>query len=375
MVIVFWLCFSAVAYAYFGYPLLLLLLPRARANTGADSGASLPSISLIIPVHNEAAVLDAKLANTLALDYPADRLRVIIVSDGSTDDTARRVRAHLGDSRLELVELPRRQGKAAALNQGLERAHGEIVVFSDATIMLQPDALRRIVAPFVDPMIGCVSGEDHIGDGGGEGMYGRYELLLRNLESRVHSIVGASGSFYAQRRALCQPFVEGMAPDFLSVLNTVEQGYRAVSERSARGTMASVRAARDEFQRKVRTLIRGMTALFAKAKLLNPLRYGFFAVALISHKLMRWLVPFCLIGMLVTSMWLGHDPLFFALLVAQVLFYAAALLALVLPSLQAFALIRVALYFTVVNAAILVAWIRFARGVRMEVWAPSRRAS
>ena len=126
------------------------------------------------------------------------------------------------------------------MNLGLQKAQNEIVIFSDASIILKPDALKKIVGKFIDPRIGCISGEDHIPGGGGEGAYGKYELALRNLENRAGSIVGASGCFYAQRRALCEPFREGMAPDFFSVLETVEKGYRAVTEPEATGVMKSV---------------------------------------------------------------------------------------------------------------------------------------
>ena len=194
------------------------------------------------------------------------------MSDGSTDRTTEIIRA-VAPPAVEVVELDARRGKAAALNAGLERARHEILVFSDASIDLEPDALLKIVRRFQDPGIGCVSGEDRIAESGGEAWYGRYELLVRRLESRVHSIVGASGSFYAQRRALCGPFAEGMAPDFLSVIRTAQQGYRAVAEPEAVGMMTSAIRHGQEFERKVRTFIRGITALFAHASVLNPFRH------------------------------------------------------------------------------------------------------
>jgi hypothetical protein len=247
-------------------------------------------------------------------------------------------------------------------------------VFSDASIILEPDALQRIVGPFSDPRVGCVSGEDHIAESGGEGWYGRYELLLRRLESRVYSIVGASGSFYAQRRTLCQPFTEGMAPDFLSVLRTVEQGYRAVSEPSAVGAMTSVKDPKREFARKVRTLIRGMTTLFSYGRLLNPFRNGMFAFALLSHKVARWTVPFFLIAVLLSPLALLTSPWYLAVFSAQVTFYVLALAALAeWQSVHRTFAGKAALYFSSVNAAILAAWCQYGRGVRQELWTPSNR--
>ena len=180
------------------------------------------------------------------------------------------------EDEIKFYNLPERKGKAGALNRALLEACNEIVVFSDASIILEPNALKKIVNRFRSENIGCISGEDYIPGGGGEGAYGRYELFLRNLESSVGSIVGASGCFYAQRRSLCEPFKEGMAPDFLSVLKTVEKGYRAVTEPMARGVMESVSKSKQEFDRKVRTLLRGMTTLMAFKHLINPLQYGVF---------------------------------------------------------------------------------------------------
>ena len=236
----FWLAVCGVVYPYLGYPAVLWLIGKVTRRPQTGPAGRLPSISMIIPVFNEAARIGRKVANTAALDYPADLMQILFVSDGSSDGTVDIIRGSDLPG-LQIVELPGRGGKAAALNAGLAAARHELLVFTDASIELEPGALRQIVKPFADPEIGCVSGEDRIAESGGEAYYGRYELFLRRLESRVHSIVGASGSFYAQRRSICQPFTEGMAPDFLSVLRTVEQGYRAVSEFSAVGAMTSVK--------------------------------------------------------------------------------------------------------------------------------------
>ena len=369
----FWIAVAGVFYPYAGYPLVLLLVRRLSSRPRPAVAVELPTVSMIIPVHNEAARLDRKIANTLAIDYPANRLDVVFVSDGSTDDTVSIIRAK-GDPRLNLIELPERGGKAAALNAGLARVSGDIIVFTDASIALAPESIRAIVKPFANPRVGCVSGEDHIADSGGEGLYGRYELYLRRLESDVHSIVGASGSFYAQRRALCSPFTEGMAPDFLSVLRTVQQGYRAISEPEAVGEMSSVKDPKQEFDRKVRTLLRGMTALFAYKPLLNPFRHRLFAFALWSHKVLRWTVPFFLVAALLAPLALLDHPFFVLVFCAQLGFYGTAVFALAewgnlhrtLPG-------RIALYFSSVNAAILAAWYRYSLGVRQELWTPSHR--
>jgi cellulose synthase/poly-beta-1,6-N-acetylglucosamine synthase-like glycosyltransferase len=373
----FWVATLAVAYAYFGYPLLLSMagsLGRRPLRRGDRSFT--PSVTVLVPAYNEAGVIASKLDNLLGLDYPRDRLQLVVVSDGATDETNAILEgAAARDERLTTVLLAERRGKANALNQGLEQATGEIVVFSDSSILLDPQALREIVRPFADPEVGCVSGEDHIPGGGGEGLYGRYELFLRNRESAVGSIVGASGSFYAERRELCRPFVDGLAPDFLSVLNTVEQGYRAVTEPAAFGFMSAVQHPGDEFRRKVRTLLRGMTTLWVKRGLLNPFRHGRFAWVLFSHKVMRWLVPLFMLVALLANLALIGRPVYAALFVMQVVFYGLAVLAWrQVGGIQGRIYGKVPLYFVGANLAVGFAWVKFLAGVRQELWEPSRRA-
>lgn len=374
--VLFWLSVFGVVYPYLGYPSALWVLGhflgRQRQRENGDI-LCYPSVSMIIPVCNEEARIEQKIANTKALRYPADRLQVLFVSDGSTDRTTELIRMRAPETMI-LLDLPVRRGKGAALNAGLDHAKHDIIVFSDAAIELDPDALRQLVQRFRDPEIGCISGEDKIAESGGEAWYGRYELLVRRLESKVHSIVGASGSFYAQRRELCGPFVEGMAPDFLSVLRTVEQGFRAVSEPAAVGAMTSVKDSKQEFERKVRTLIRGMTTLFSHARVLNPVRFGIFSLEVLSHKVLRWSVPFFLVTALACSVTLLGSPWFNLLVIGQATFYAAALLAFSGWELVRHSLLgKVALYFSMVNAATLVAWFKYGKGVRQELWTPSQR--
>jgi cellulose synthase/poly-beta-1,6-N-acetylglucosamine synthase-like glycosyltransferase len=375
MELLFWFAFGGVTYAYFGYPLALLAWSAVQPSPPRREVGHLPTVSILLPVHNEEAQLSERLENLLSLDYPRDAVEILVLSDGSTDGTNAIVREHAArDPRLHLIELEERRGKGNAINTGVRRASHDIVVFTDAGILLEPGSLRALVAPFADPAVGCVSGEDHIQEPGGEGLYGRYELFLRRRESRIHSLVGASGSFYGQRRELCPWFAEGLAPDLLSVLHVVDQGYRAVSEPAARGTMKALTTHGGEFRRKVRTLIRGMTALFRFRHLLNPLRYGAFAFFLFSHKLVRWAVPVFLVAMLGANVALAQHTLYAALLVPHALFYVtgAAVLA-GAPRLEGLLPARIAGYFVNVNAAIAVAWWRFLRGQRTELWTPTRR--
>ena len=380
MEFVFWTSFLCVAYAYLGYPLVLSLVAYLRPTPEMDADEPpleqyYPIVSVVIPAHNEEAVIGRKLENTFSLNYSGE-LQVIVVSDGSTDDTASIVHSFAHDDRLHFIDLPERNGKAKALNSALESASGEIVVFSDASIILERDAISEIVRPFASSKIGCVSGEDRIEGGGGEGLYGRYELYLRRQESALGSIVGASGSFYAQRKELVASFPEGVAPDFLSVLNTVREGYRAISTSTAKGFMTSVADSRSEFQRKIRTVIRGLTALFENIQVVNPLSNPLFAFFVLSHKLMRWLVPFFLLGLIISNLFLMDFAFYRGIFVAQFLFYSCAVLAYMEISIVARSIAgKITLYFSSSNVAILIAWYRYLRGVRQEIWAPSKRTS
>jgi cellulose synthase/poly-beta-1,6-N-acetylglucosamine synthase-like glycosyltransferase len=373
---IFWVSLLLVVYSYFGYPIFLYALGALGLSKKIERGGDdyLPAVTLLIPAHNEQEVLESKLQNCLDLTY-AGPLQVIVISDGSEDETVKIANKYKDISdNVEVLELPSRKGKANALNAGFALVEGEIVVFTDSSIILEQDAIHAITRQFKDETIGCVSGEDHIAESGGEGLYGRYELFLRNQESKLGSIVGASGSFYAQRRSICSPFVEGVAPDFLSVLLTVSQGYRATTEASAVGQMSAVKGARNEFQRKVRTLIRGMAALFQNRQLLNPFGYPLFSFFLWSHKLMRWFVPFFLLTALLLNIVLLAQPFYLVLFILQLVFYILAFLAYrEILSLNNTLAGKIALYFTVVNLAILKAWVQYLSGVRQEIWTPSQR--
>jgi hypothetical protein len=247
-------------------------------------------------------------------------------------------------------------------------------VFTDAGILLDPGALASLVGHFRNPVVGCVSGEDYVEGGGSEGLYGRMELFVRREEARLHSIAGASGCFYGMRRSICRPFRPGMAPDFLSVLDTVRAGHRAVCEPAARGSMTATGSQRAEFSRKARTFLRGLTALFGNAALLIPVRHPKYSFILWSHKLLRWLGPVSLAGCLVSAFALRGQPFYAVMFYGQLAFYAMAIAALALPqSVGRFSLARLSGFFVLVNAAAGQALLQWLAGVRQEVWEPTRR--
>jgi cellulose synthase/poly-beta-1,6-N-acetylglucosamine synthase-like glycosyltransferase len=286
------------AYAYAGYPFLLRLLPARGSKPQAGSADQWPAITIILPVHNEAAVVAQALESLLNADYPADRRTVLVVSDASNDGTDDVVRG-FADRGVELVRLPVRGGKTAAENAAAGRVHTGIVVNTDASVRLHPGALKPLVAAFSDPTVGIASGRDvSVGSDAslanlGESGYVGYEMWVRRLETRCAGIVGASGCFFASRQELQGEIVpEALSRDFAAPLVAREHGYRSVSIDAAVCFVPRAGSLRQEYRRKVRTMSRGLQTLFFKRHLLNPLRHGRFAWMLWSHKLIRWLVPF-----------------------------------------------------------------------------------
>ncbi len=358
-----------VVYGYLGYPLVLLAL-RRLAPRPVRSAEVAPPLSFILAVHDGEAHLERKLAATLALDYPGP-LEVIVASDGSRDGTDA-IAERFADRGVVLVRNPERQGKEAAQARAIRRATGELLAFSDVTAELEPDALTRIVQPFADPSVGCVSSEDVVAGTGGEGAYVRYEMALRRLESETTSLIGLSGSFFAARRALCEPWPADLASDFRVALEAARRGLRAVSEPRARARFGAVRETRDEWVRKVRTVQRGIAVLSAYRDVLHP-RHGRAAFTLWSHKAVRFGSPFALLAVALASLPLAASgPWGLALVAAQGLGYGLGGLSLLRPSLP-LGPARLLGFFLLVNASTLVAWRRHWTGPRAVTWQPTSR--
>lgn len=373
--VVFWLSLFGAVYSYFLYPLLLLAMPRRAANPVADT--PLPRLTLIITAHNEAQRIRQKLENTLAIDYPTDLIEILVASDGSTDATNAIV-GEFADKGVKLVHVQERKGKENAQLAAIQAARGEILIFSDVATQIPPEALRKLVAAFRDPRVGALSSEDRFisedGKVAGEGAYVKYEMWLRSLESRVHSLVGLSGSFFAARKDVCAQWDISVPSDFNTALNCVTQGYIAVSAPDVLGYYPNLKDDSKEYQRKLRTVIRGMAAIVRKPVVLNPFRLGFFAVEVISHKLMRWLVPWFMLALFVSSLFMYDEGAIYALLLyAQLAFYLAAAAGWLLPAIRDHALFKLPFFFLQVNLAIAHAGMQFVGGKRITMWEPSKR--
>lgn len=384
MLVLFWLSVIFVIYTYFGYPLCLYSLSLFRRQKTARDESYCPKVTLIITVHNEEKRIKDKIKNTLALDYPRGNMEILFASDASTDGTDEIVKSH---ESLRLVRSPERKGKESAQKRAIEQAAGEILVFSDVATMLDKNGLRKIVANFADETIGCVSSEDKFvdsdGNPSGEGAYVRYEMLLRRLESRVNTLVGLSGSFFAARMEVCRDWAEDLQSDFNTVLNSVKLGLRGVLDPEALGYYANIADEKKEFDRKVRTVLRGLSVMARNLGLLNPISYGLFSWQLFSHKVCRWLVPLALLSALMSNAVIIRQSWFFQTTMAlQIIFYALALLyskpAKPAPDQNRHGnrgarFLQVPYYFVSVNVSILVAWLKYLRGERATFWEPSRR--
>jgi glycosyltransferase involved in cell wall biosynthesis len=369
--IVFWCSVALVLYAYLGYPSALMALSLMR-NRPVRKGRVSPRVSFIIAARNEEGRIREKIENTLRQDYPIERIEIIVASDCSTDRTDEIVSSY--SNRVRLVRAPERRGKEAAQQLAVEAASGEILVFSDVATALASDGISNIVKNFADPTVGCVSSIDRFidpdGKVSGEGAYVRYEMFLRTLETRVNSLVGLSGSFFAARREVCRNWAADRQSDFNTLLNGVEIGLRGVVDPKSVGYYKNIVDDRREFHRKVRTVVRGICVLAANVRMLNPVRYGLFSWQLLSHKVCRWLVPFFMIlACLSNAVLISHSALYLAAFLMQLGFYAAALGG-IWTGLR---VLRIPSFLLLVNVAILTAWFRYARGERITSWTPSER--
>ena len=293
------LSLALLLYTYAGYPTLLWILGSFRRDEAAPAVAvdEWPLVSISIAAYNEEAQIRELIKSLLAIDYPRDRLQVLITSDGSTDATAAII-SEYREQGIELLRMPERGGKTKAENAASELLRGEIVVNTDASTRILPDSLKPLVAAMRDPAVGCASGRDvSVGPGEGDANKGEsgyvgYEMAVRDLETRVSGIIGASGCFYAIRETLHRvPLPGSLSRDFASALHAEEFGYRAVSVPAALCLVPRGQSLRKEYQRKVRTIARGMRTLWYKRKLMNPLRHPVFSWMLLSHKVARWMLP------------------------------------------------------------------------------------
>lgn len=378
----FWIAVALLVYTYALFPVVVLL--RAKLWRKPYQTADItPRVSMIIAAYNEAGSIGAKVDNLLSLDYPADRLEVIIASDGSEDGTNQIVSGYT-DQNVRLLALPR-QGKAAALNAAVAASTGEILVFSDANSMYAPDAIRALVRPFADPEVGGVAGNQrylprHAASTSDEGerSYWNFDRQLKRSQSNAGNTISATGAIYAIRRSLFRTVPGGVTDDFVTSTQVIAQGYRLVFAPGAVAFEPASASSGVEFGRKVRVMTRGLRAVLVMRELLNPFRFGFYALQLLSHKVLRRLMFAPLIVLLVVNPFLLGQGVFYEMaMLAQVIFYGCALGGALLHGTRWGRNKVLALPFFVCMvylAAMLATW-NILRGRQIDRWQPQRQTA
>ncbi len=383
LVVIFWTSTALVVYAYLGYPLAIYLASRLfgrRRDPAAADDAQLPQLSLLIAAYNESSVIGERIENALAMDYPRDKLEIVVASDGSSDGTNEIVQRY-ADRGVVLLPFPERRGKSVVLNDAIGRLHGELMMLSDANTMMDPQAARRLVRWFSDPAVGAVCGWLDLYDTqtgrNADGVYWRYENFLKRCEGRLDAVLGANGAIYAMRRELYQPIPpDTLVDDFtIPLLAKLHSGCRILYDKQAVAVEETAPDIHAEFRRRARIGAGGFQAIARLWPLLNP-RFGWTAFAFGSHKVLRWLSPFFLLAMLGTNVLLAGLPVYRELLWGQLAFYALALVGsrISLPG-WAGRLLRLPALFTAVNLALLVGFVRWLRRPQSGVWVRTPRAT
>lgn len=376
--IVFWIAVVAILYTYAFYPVLLIVLSALRGRP-VRRGENTPVVTMIIAAYNEERDLAAKLENTLALDYPRSHLQVIVASDCSQDRTDEIARSYASRG-VELHRQTDRHGKTAAQNAAVEKATGEILLFSDATTHYQPNVLHAMLPNFADPEVGCVTGrlfyrnnaESTIGEG--TRSYWDYEFMLRRCESMLGSLIGVCGCMYAVRKSAYIPLYNEACSDFVIATLMVRQGLRAVYEPNAVCWEEPNVQAKRELAVRVRITTQTFADLWRNRDMLNPLTRGFYAIQLLSHKVMRYLAPLFLLIVFIASGLLALNSLFYALIFAcQLGFYALAALSWLFEKAgRKSHVLAIPQYFVITNLAALLALVKLIRGERYIRWEPIR---
>lgn len=380
----FWICLLLVAYTYFLYPILLFLayalsqvrrdwhylIDRRDRRRPPLAPQELPAVSLIVPAYNEEARLLDKIANVRQLDYPREKLEVVFASDGSTDRTNEILQA-LQDSNIQAVFLPARKGKSTALNHAVAQAQHDILIFSDATTLFAPDALKKLVRHFSDPGVGVVCGalqfQRTLESQQTEGVYWKYESMLRLMEGRLGATLTASGAIYALRRQCYRPLAaDVLIEDFAMPMNARKLGYRVIYDAEAVATDFAAASVAGEFTRRVRLAVGSFRALgeFARIRL-RPFTYLVF----FSHKLLRWVLPFLLIGLLVSNGVLWSNPLYRVAFIGQLFFYLWAGVGFVFQHrMQRTRYALMGYFLLAIHLAFLVGFVRFLVGRQEATW-------
>jgi cellulose synthase/poly-beta-1,6-N-acetylglucosamine synthase-like glycosyltransferase len=372
--LLFWFSLSVLGYVFFGFIVLIWIFSKFRGQAVRKEDIT-PSISVILCAFNEAKHIRRKLANCLEFNYPMDKIEILVVSDGSTDDTDE-ILSILKNRSIKFFRMPLQCGKTACQNLAAEMAKNEVLFFTDATVLHPPDALRLLVRSLCNPSVGCVTGKPIFNRDAGPASMGlstreKYEFYLRSKLGGVSTLFGAQDCIYVIPRNLYRPVRADLDSGFVAPLQLLEHGYRTVYEPEALAFVDRLAPnIKDEFIRRSRICLRGMRGLIHMRRLMNPFKYGFIALSLISARLLRWLSPLFLLLLLVSNLFLLSSPLYLLVFVLQTGFYSIAMLAFLIAQ-KGYRLrfpFYVPLYFCVLACSAIVGLKRLLAGETGQMW-------
>lgn len=383
----FWIFLFVIFYAYLGYGIVLLLLLKIKRlfvkPKNLKKEAFEPEVTLFVAAYNEADYIREKVENTLAIDYPRDKLRIVFVTDGSDDGTPEILKEYEG---ISVYHRGPRAGKIGAINRGMGYVISPIVIFSDANAMLNKEVVREMVRHYQDPKVGCVAGEKRIlkketdtASGAGEGIYWRYESALKKMDAALNSAIGAAGELFSIRTSLFEPVEKDtLLDDFMISMRIAARGYKIVYEPGAYASESASASIADEMKRKVRICAGGLQSIVRLKALLNPFKYGLLTFQYVSHRVLRWtLVPLFLLLIIPLNYFLMHynQGIYTLLLYGQVAFYVAALIGWFMEkrSLRN-KLVFVPFYFSIMNIAAFRGFFRYVKGRQSVLWERANRA-
>ena len=389
MKISFWLSIALIIYTFLGYGIILFILVRLRRIIKGKRKLpmvnieSLPTCTLVVAAYNEEGFIRQKIADTLALNYPHGKLKLLFVTDGSNDKTPEIIKEY---PEITLLHENTRHGKIAAVHRAVKYVSTEVIVFTDANTFLNPDALINICRHYADPEVGAVAGEKRVlmdkqadASAAGEGFYWKYESKLKEWDSELYSVVGAAGELFSVRRDLYEPVSpDSILDDFMISMLIAKQGFRIIYEPEAYATETASANVSEELKRKVRIAAGGIQSVIWLIDLLNIFKYGTLSFQYISHRVLRWTItPFLIIVAFILNVTLAYqtgDTLYLALLLAQILFYFLALMGLILERKHLrVKILFIPYYFCVMNYAVLAGLIRFFRKKQSSSWEKAQR--
>ncbi|MBI2400017.1 MAG: glycosyltransferase family 2 protein [Deltaproteobacteria bacterium] len=376
--IVFWASVFLIFYTYAGYSLLVIALSRFFNNVVRKKDIT-PKVTFLITAYNEEKNIAQKLENTLSLDYPKGKLEILVASDGSTDRTDEIVKSFASRG-VRLLRVEGRVGKTGTQNKAVAAATGEIIIFSDATTTYEKNNIRNLVRNYADPEVGAASGRYEYFNptgaaiGTGNILFWKYENLIKSSQTRIKTISGCCGCIYSVRKKAYEPLPSDIISDLCEPLKILEKGYRIVFEPEAVAYEETTEKAGEEFKMRIRVISRGMRGLFYMKKLFNPLRFPFVAFQLFSHKVLRWMVPFFMIGILASNLFLLEGWFYRITMALQAIFYGMAVVAWAGEKANLkLRVFSIPLYFSTVNIASLVSLYKTLKGFKAVTWETVRK--